>query len=117
MGAVAAVIAYGVKLLRDKTGVDVQAQVLAIEAAHRDALHSAAETAANLALGEITKGASSSAAISTGLSWLETGASDAIKFFNLDPSSLETLVQSKLAGLLGVAAPTVAPAPTVGAKS
>lgn len=49
---IAGAFAYGAALLKQKTGIDVQAGMKKIEAGNRDALGSALQTAVTLALGQ-----------------------------------------------------------------
>lgn len=92
--AIAAALAWLVKRFRDWTGME-------IEARHREALQSALENAARLAIDKAVPGdaASVSKAILThGVGYVERSVPDAVRHFDLSPDRIGELLRPKLAG-------------------
>ena len=102
---IAALIAYLATLLRTKFGIE-------IEARHREALHSAAVTGVNMALGQLggkVEGLTidvKNKIIADAMTYVIKSVPDAIKFFELDQKAdaLRDILKAKLASAIGPAA-------------
>src|ERR1035437_8470737 len=103
---------YLAKLLRDKTGIDIEAQVRSIEANHREALHSAITTALGSAVakyGPSLDVSNSSPAGQLIISSVKASVPEAVSALGATDSWIATAAESKLA-LTAVQAPAVAKA-------
>ena len=98
-----ALVAYLVKLLRDKVGLD-------IETARRDALQTAITNAAGqvvMQLGQNLSGATvhpSTPAVAVGVDYVKAAAGDAVKHFDLKPLGIAEKIVAKV-GVLTAAIP------------
>lgn len=85
--AVTAFLGWIYKRLDEWFGVQVEAK-------HRDALHSALTTAANLMLSQVAQ--VGKAKMQVGVQQVWFGAADAIRHFGLDNAKLEAMLQAKI---------------------
>jgi ABC-type multidrug transport system fused ATPase/permease subunit len=97
--AVVAVLGWLTSLFQRWTGIQ-------IEARHREALHSAAMTGVAAAFNKIGQRADTitldvrTALVKEGVEWMLKSVPDALKYFDLSPQTLATLVEAKLNLLL-----------------
>jgi hypothetical protein len=96
---VVAVLGWLTALFKQWTGIQ-------IEARHREALHSAAMTGVAAAFNKIGQRADTitldvrTALVKEGVEWMLKSVPDALKYFDLSPQTLATLVEAKLNLLL-----------------
>lgn len=106
LGLLFIVALWAAMIFKQKTGIDVSAQILAIEAKHRDTLHSAATTWANAARAKYGPNldiTTNNAALAFVLNGVKNSAPDAIKALGAS----DAWITAKVAGLLGVPATAV----------
>lgn len=95
-------------LLKQKLGVDIEAQVRSIEAMHRDTLHSAVSTWTNAAInkfGANLKLTADNPALAFILNGVKSSAPEAITALEAS----DTWIVNKAAGILGVTDPVIQP--------
>ncbi len=107
--AVVAILGWLADMFRRWTGIQ-------IEARHREALHSAAMTGVAAAFSKVGQRADTitldvrTALVKEGVEWMLKSVPDALKYFNLSPQTVATLVEAKLNLLLEAKAQPAAPA-------
>lgn len=107
-GAIAAIIGWVALRIHKWTGVT-------LEARHREALHSAAVTGANLALSRLGVRASAvtaevrSAAIAETYSWITRSVPDALVYLGVTPEKTRDIAEAKLNAVIGAGAASPSP--------
>jgi len=105
---VTALIAWAAAAIQRWTGVR-------IDAAHREALHSAAMTGINLALSRLGASAGAltidtkSPVIAETVKWMEKSVPGALAHFKMTPDKLGEFVEGKLSAVIAATPPKVAP--------
>lgn len=95
-------------ILRNKWGIDIEAQVRAIESMHRQTLHSAVDTWTKAALdkyGPNLKLQTNNAALEFVLEGVKSSAGEAVEALEAS----DTWIINKAAGVLGVSNPVIQP--------